>query len=95
MSFPDNGWENFTKASFILENFCFSSGHIVSYFVNHSVCDGLPTKDIKAINKSAESLFLCMQIQNIQICTTNDNLFIKAKCLPEIRKDGVYLLRVV
>lgn len=37
VSFPDTGWEDFTKASFILENFHFSSEHIVSYFVNRSV----------------------------------------------------------
>ena len=87
MSFPDAGWEDFTKASFILENFHFSSGHIVSYFVNRSVCDGLPAGDFKAINKSAENLFVCGHVQNIHVCATEDNLFIKAKCLPEIRKD--------
>ena len=47
MSFPDNGWE----ASFILEKFHLSTGHIVSYFVNRSVCNGLPAGDFKAINK--------------------------------------------
>ena len=93
--FPDDGWEDFTNASFILENFNFSSGHIVSYFVNHSVCDGLPAGDFKAINKSAENLFMCGHVQNIQVCATDNNLFIKAKCLPEMRKDRVYLLRVV
>ena len=68
MSFPDTGWEDFTKASFILENFHFSSGHIVSYFVNCSVCDGFPAGDFKAINKSAENLFVCGHVQNITTC---------------------------
>ena len=31
MSFPDSGWEDFTKASFILENFHFSLGHTYVY----------------------------------------------------------------
>lgn len=95
VSFPDNGWEDFTKASFILENFQFSSGHIVSYFVNRSVSDGLPAGDFKAINRSAENLFVCGHVQSIQVCATDNNLFIKAKCLPEMRKDRVYLLRMV
>ena len=95
MSFPDTGWEDFTKASFILENFHFSLGHIVSYFVNCFVCDGLPAGDFKDINKSAENLFVCGHVQNIQVCATDNNVFIKAKCLPEMRKDRVYLLRMV
>ena len=84
MSFPDTGWEYFTKASFILENFHFSSGNKVSYFVNRSVCDGLPAEDFKAINKSAENLFVSGHVQNIQVCATDNNVFIKAKCLPEM-----------
>ena len=95
MSFPDTGWEDFTKASFILENFHFSLGHIVSYFVNRSVCDCLPAGDFKDIKKSAENLFVCRHVQNIQVCATDNNVFIKAKCLPEMRKDRVYLLRMV
>ena len=79
VSFPDNGWEDFTKASFILENFQFSSGHIVSCFVNRSVYDGLPAGDFKAINSLAENLFVCGHVQSIQVCATDNNLFIKAK----------------
>ena len=62
---------------------------------NCSVCDGLPAGDFKTINKSAENLFVCGHVQNIQVCATDNNLFIKAKCLLEMQKDRVYLLRVV
>ena len=68
VSFPDTGREDFIKASFILENFHFSSGHIVSYFVNRSVCDGLPVGDFKAINKlmiSCMRICLCVGIFRI------------------------------
>lgn len=58
VSFPDNQWEDFTKATIMLENFQFSSGYIISYFVTPSVCDGLPAGDFKAINRSAENLFV-------------------------------------
>ena len=79
VSFPDSGWEDFIKASFILQNFQFSSGHIVSCFVNRSVYDGLPAGDFKAINSLAENLFVCGHVQSIQVCATDNNLFIKAK----------------
>ena len=69
MSFPDTRWEDFTKASLILKNFHFSMGHIVSYFVNCSVCDGLPAGDFKAINKSAENVFVRGYVQNILLAT--------------------------
>lgn len=59
--------------------------------MNCSVCDGLPV----AINRSAENLFVCGHVRSIQVCDTDNSLFIKAKCLPEMRKDRVYLLRMV
>ncbi len=44
----------------------FNNSHIVTYFVNRSVHDGLPADDFKTINKSAEYLFCCRRVQSIQ-----------------------------
>ena len=95
LEFPESGWEEFVKALMITDKFHFTFGEIVSYFVNRSVSDGLPADDFKAINSSAENLFRCGHIQGIQVCATEDNLFLKAKCLPEMRKDRVYFLKMV
>ena len=34
----------------------FNHGHMISYFVSHTVMDGLPAGDIKSINKAAKHL---------------------------------------
>ena len=67
---------------------------IVAYFVTRSVIDGKVAGDLKSINKSAENLFICGHVQNIQCVEVNKIIYIKAKCLPEMRKDRVYLLKV-
>ena len=94
VSFPDTGREDFSETPLITESFDFTFAQIVSYFVNRSVCDGLPAGDFKAINKSAENLFICGHIRNNQVCLTDDHLHVKAKCLPEMRKDRVYFLKM-
>ena len=48
----------------------------------------------KVINKSAENLFICGHIQCIEIYTNEDYFLLKAKCLPEMRKDRVYALKM-
>ena len=56
--FPENGWEDIRKAS----GFKFGMSQIVAYFVTRSV---KAAGDLKSINKSAETLFICGHIQNI------------------------------
>ena len=73
----------------------FSLGHIVEYFITRTVCDSLPAADFKSMNRAAENLFRCGHVKNIKICHKNDFLFIKASCIPEMRKDRVYELGVV
>ena len=50
---------------------------------------------MKSINKSAENLFICGHVQNIQFLEVDKFIYIKAKCLPEMRKDRVYILKAV
>ena len=56
----------------------------------------MPAGDFKSINESASNLYRCGHVQEIQVCLhENSNLCIRAKCLPEMRKDRVYLLEMI
>ena len=57
---PEDGFKNVTQAySSPADMPQFNIGHIVTYFVTRTVCDGLPAEDLKSVNKSAEILFRC------------------------------------
>ena len=68
--------------------------HIVAYFVNRTVKDSLPAADFKSVNNSAENLFRCGHIQSIEVVAVDDILYVKSKCLPEMRKDRVYCVKM-
>ncbi len=93
---PTNNWISILK---VFKNTSdlpkFNNGHIVSYFVTRSVIDGVPSGDFKSINSSVENLFRCGHVQNIEVNTTDSTLlFLKASCLPEMRKDRIYSLNL-
>ena len=94
IDFPENGWEDIVKAFPSNTHFQFNLSHIVTYFITRSVTDGKAAGDLKSINKSAENLFTCGHIQSIQVYLSESYLYLKAKCLPEMRKDRVYLLKM-
>ena len=95
IAYPQQGWEDISTAFSSLKGVLqFNTSHIVTYFVNRSVSDGLPASDFKSVNNSAEYLFRCGHVQAILVCSNEKYLFIKAKCLPEMRKDRVYLLNM-
>ena len=95
MVYPEQGWLLITEAfSTAAEVPQFNTGHIVAYFVTRTVTDSLPASDFKSVNKSAEGLFRCGHVQAIQVCSTEKHLFVKAKCIPEMRNDRVYLVQM-
>ena len=47
-----------------------------------------------SINNSGENLFICGHIQAMEVCRTDKCMYMKENCIPEIRKDRVYLLRM-
>ena len=65
---PGSGWEDITVHEFI-SPFQFSFSNILSYFITRSVLDGNSAGDLKSIDKSAENLFVCVRIQNLQVCS--------------------------
>ena len=65
----------------------FNMEHTVVYFITCTVTDSLPAADFKSVNKSMESLFHCGHAQAIQVGSADKHLFVKANCIPEMRKD--------
>ena len=63
---------------------------MITYFVNRNVADGLPAADFKSINSAANNLFEGGHVQNIEIGRSEERIFIRSNCLPEMRKDRVY-----
>ena len=68
----------------------FTNAQIVSYFVTRQVCDTCLCGDFKAINKSAMNLFHCGHLQQVEVFNTHDTLWLRAYCLPEMKKDITY-----
>ena len=66
------------------EVFAFTNAQMISYFVERTVTDGKPASDVKAMNKSALSLFQCGHIQDIKVSQDSSHLRFQAKCIPEM-----------
>ena len=68
----------------------FTNAHKVTSFVMRKVCDGSSCTDFKSINQSAIDLFHCGHLQQVEIAESNVTLWIRANCLPQMRKDRTY-----
>ena len=66
----------------------------MAYFVAKTAADGLQCSDYKAINLSAMNLFQCGHVQQIEVANDEQHVFLRAVCLPEIRKDCMYKLLI-
>lgn len=67
----------------------FSNGQMVTYFVSRTVCDGLPAGDFKSMNTAAKRLYDCGHVQCIKVGSSHTHLFVRANCLPEMKKCAV------
>ena len=67
----------------------------MAYFITRSVTDGKMAGDIKSINKSADNLFICGHVQSIEFVKVDELTYIRGKCLSEMRKDIIYMLKLV
>ena len=68
----------------------FSTSNIITYFVTRTAADGLAVGDFTSASKSAENLFLCGHVKDIELSSQPDILWVRAKCLLEMRKDKLY-----
>ena len=73
----------------------FTHGHMIAYFVDRKASDNLPARDIKSISDQAYALSERGHIQNIELATDFGTNYIRAKCLPEMKKTIIYSLRMV
>ena len=67
---------------------------MIAHFVTRTVDDGLPAGDFKGINQKARYLFQCGHVQKLEIKSSNSCMYIRADCLPEMKKDTVYKIRM-
>lgn len=72
----------------------FTNAQIVTYFVTRTVTDKLPSSDFKSLNQSAVDLFRCGHVQHVEASSSSRSLWIRARCLPEMKKDRVYKLLI-
>jgi len=68
----------------------FNHGHMIAYFVSRTVADGLPAGDEKSIYKSVRNLYHCGHIQSMEVGYTDDPMYLRSICIPEMKKDLVY-----
>ena len=68
----------------------FTNGQMVTYFVCQTVSDGLPAGDFKAINSKAKGLYDCGHIQNVEVSSTAERVWVRSDCIPEMKKNSIY-----
>ena len=73
----------------------FSLANMMAYFVTRKVCDGQNAGDFKHLNNHSYPLFKSGHIQKILTIKGNDNnVYLNAVCLPEMRKDREYKIQM-
>ena len=95
---PTDGWQDLTEVygNSTKQSFGFAHAQLLGYFVTRIAHDGLPAGDFKSVYSSALNLFRCGHVQKIQVCheITSDSIFIRADCLPEMKKDRIYKIEL-
>ena len=95
---PTDGWQELTQVfgSTTDQSLGFTTAQTLGYFTTRIADDGLPAGDFKSVYKSALSLFCCGHVQKIEVCReiTSHSIFIRADCLPEMKKDRVYKIEL-
>ena len=77
LTVPTNGWVDI-RSTYKSPNEVpeFNYSPIIVYFVTRTVSDGLPVSDFKSSNVSADNLFKCSHVQNIQVNSTSESLLV-------------------
>lgn len=72
----------------------FGINQIIEYFVYRNDSDGLERQDWKNVNSGGYKLFKEGHVYDLFTSFSHNTFFIKGKCLPEMKKDRVYVLKV-
>ena len=73
----------------------FNIGNITNYFITRITSDGKSANDFKNINSKAFPLFKEGHIQNIEAYSILNVTYYQANCLPEMKKNTTYSIRIV
>ncbi len=98
ITFPTNleMWTNLgSQTNYTIRNF--SLCNLTNYFINRRLEDRL-VKDFKNVNKHLYGLFKAGHIQNVKVLKTdmsNDSVYIKCICLPEMKNTKEYGIQLV
>ena len=68
--------------------------NMVSYFIERKAKDNEANKDYKNVSNKAFGLFRYGHIQNIELASDNDKVHFECNCLPEMKKDSIYELKL-
>ena len=75
--------------------FNFTMADMMQYFIHRQATDGLPINNFKDVNTKAFPLFKAGHIQYVHYREHNKIIFMKCTCMPEMKKDLTYRIRVV
>lgn len=89
----DANWQTLAKGRALVPNFRLA--HMVTYFVKRAATDQREASDHKNINNQSFALFKLGHIQRIKVCEANGYTFLKAICLPEMKKNTEYQVRLI
>lgn len=73
----------------------FTLANITDYFISRITVDGKSANDFKNMNTKAYPLFKDGHVQNIIAYTSDDKTYYEADCLPEMKKNTIYKIRLV
>ena len=92
LDIPTQAWNLLEKSN---KTMSFMHGHMIAYFVDRKASDNLPASDIKSISDQAYALSERGHIQNTEFATDFGINYIRAKCLPGMKKIIIYSLQMV
>lgn len=85
-------WKTLIESSRIIPSFTINQ--VEEYFIHRNDSDGLERQDWKNFNDKGFKLFKEGHVQSIRVGMSDDMCCVKAKCLPEMKKDLVYDLKL-
>ena len=93
--YPSLGWEKL-ESDARLKCPTFTMTTVDRYFVERKDEDGLPSENYKSLvgDNKARRLFRKGHVQNIEIATRGTEIFFSAQCIPEMKSDKPYFLRL-
>ena len=95
INFPTLGWASLRDAC--LQCPTFTVATMVGYFVERKDEDRLPSEKYKTLfggDNRAFRLFKKGHFQNIELAVHARNVFFSAQCVPEMRSDSTYFLKI-